>query len=552
MLQRLSPLRLVLPLLMGLLPRPGGVAAEEYYDLGGFHQPMTTDVAAAQTWFDRGLAMCQAFNHEEAVRCFERALAADPGMPMAYWGLAYAWGPNMNHMDIDVGQMAQAQLAIRLADLHAGKASTFEQDLITALARRYAMPVPEQRESLNQAYAEAMRKVYRKYPADPLVAALFAESLINLQPWKHFARDGTPAAHTTEIKAVLERALEHSPQNAALCHLYIHTMELSPHPEKALPAANRLRDAMPGAGHLVHMPTHIDVLVGDYANVIKSNQRAIDADQEYVKRQGANNFYTLYRIHNYHFLVYGAMFDGRAALALKRAREMVQQIPEPMLKAQTDFFDAFMPLPLHVLIRFGRWEAILNESQPPAYLPMSQAIWHYARALAYAATGRVDQARKEQKAFLAAQAQVPPTSILFNNSSADILKVAEAMVAGEIAYREGNMDSAFHYLREAVNRDDALNYDEPWGWMQPARHALGALFLEQGRVADAEVVYRADLNRHPKNPWALHGLAEALDRQGKVQEAAQYRVAFTKASERSDVTIDRSCYCRTVDGFPEK
>jgi tetratricopeptide (TPR) repeat protein len=321
-------------------------------------------------------------------------------------------------------------------------------------------------------------------------------------------------------------------------------MEASPTPEVALPAANRLRNAMPGMGHLVHMPSHIDVLVGDYHNVITVNQRAIAADAEFLKRAGGHNFYTLYRIHNYHFLVYGAMFDGQNGLALKGARDLVQQVPEDMLKAQTDFLDAFIPTPLHVLIRFGRWEEILSEPEPAEYLPVTRSIWHYARALAYAATERVDQAEAEQQSFEEVRETVPETSYLFQNASQHILGVAEAMIEGEIAYRQGKYAEAFEHLREAVRRDDALNYDEPWGWMQPARHALGALLLEQGHYAQSEAVYRADLKRHPKNPWALHGLAECLDKQGKKEESATCRDAFAKASQRTDVKIDRSCYCR--------
>lgn len=521
-----------------------GSSPEEYYDLGAFHCQVTTESRAAQTWFDRGLAMCYGFNHEEAVRCFERALAEDPGMPMALWGIAYAWGPNINNMQTPPHQMAQAALAIRLARLHATRASETERDLIDALAMRYAAPAPEDRDPLNRAYADAMRRVYKKHADNPLVAALCAESLMNLQPWKHWTADGKPGPHTAEIVTVLEDGLRRWPDYPALCHLYIHTMEASPTPEKALAAANRLRDAMPGSGHLVHMPTHIDVRVGDYASVIDSNQKAIVADEDFVEREGRHNFYTYYRIHNYHFLVYGAMFDGQSELALMAARELVKQVPEDMLREQTDFLDAFMPTALHVLVRFGRWEEILAEPEPADYLPVSRSMRHYARALAYASTKRLAEAEAEQQAFHKALREVPETSFLFQNASRNILRVAEAMLAGEIAYREGKFDAAFEHLHEAVRRDDGLNYDEPWGWMQPARHALGALLLEQGRLAECEAVYRADLLRHPNNPWSLHGLAECLVQQGKENESEKFRGQFEKATQRSDVKIDRSCYCR--------
>lgn len=530
-------------------PSVGSAANEStpYYDLGGFHRKVSTPSEAAQRWFDRGLAMCYAFNHEEAIRCFERALARDPNLAMALWGMAYAWGPNVNNTQIEAHQIAQASLAVHLAELISDDASPLERDLITALAARYATPVPQERQPLNKAYADAMRKVYKKYPKHPMVATLFAESLMILNPWKYWSPSGEPAPGTPEIVSVLEGGLQHHPGHPGLCHFYIHAVEASPTPEKALPAANRLRRAMPGAGHLVHMPSHIDVLLGDYQRVIQANQQAIVADREFLRREGPHNFYTLYRAHNYHFLVYGAMFAGQSELALRTAREMVAQIPENMLVAKTDILDAFVAVPVHVLVRFGRWEDILAEPEPAEYLPATRAIWHYARALAYAATGRVAEAEQEQRAFHRVRATVPASSVLFNNTSLDILGVAEAMIAGEIAYRRGDFPLAFRHLREAVRRDDALNYDEPWGWMQPARHALGALLLQQGHVAEAESVYREDLARHPKNPWALHGLAECLKRQGKSKDHAAILAKFRLATKNADVKIDRSCYCRISD-----
>ena len=465
-------------------------------------------------------------------------------MGIGYWGIAYALGPNINNMEIEPTQIAKAELAVRLAKIQAHRGSDLERGLIDALAVRYTTPVPEDRAPLNRAYSTALRQLYSHHADDPLVVTLFAESLMNLQPWINWSPDGEPGPHTKELMRVLESGLARWPDQPALCHFYIHTMEASPTPEKALPAADRLRDAMPGQGHLVHMPSHIDIWTGDYAKVISANKKAIDADKEFLRREGPLNFYSYYRIHNYHFLVYGAMFDGQSQLALTAAREIKHQVPEAMLREQTDFLDAFMPTDLHVLVRFGRWEEILQQPAPAEYLPMSHAIWRYARSLAFAALGRVDQAAAEQQRFLAAKKAVPETSFLFQNASLDILGVAEAMVAGEIAYRKGEFDEAFEQLREAVRRDDALNYDEPWAWMQPARHALGALLIEQARYAEAESVYRADLLRHPNNPWALHGLAECLAKLDKPEESAQYRSEFEVACQRSDIKIDRSCYCR--------
>jgi len=511
---------------------------------------VTTDSAESQTWFDRGLAMCIGFNHEEGVRCFEKALVADSGNAMAYWGLAYAWGPNFNNMLIEPEQIAKADFAARLAKLQSAKCTALERALIDAISTRTETPVPENRDLLNGAYADAMREVYEQHTDDPLATALFAESLMNLQPWLHWDAEGTPGPHTRRIVDVLESGLQRWPADPALCHFYIHAMEASPTPEKALPAANHLRGALPGQGHLVHMPSHIDIWLGDYEKVITQNQKAIEADEEFLRREGPLNFYSLYRIHNYHFLVYGAMFDGQSELALQAARDIKQQVPEAMLREQIDFLDAFMPTDLHVLVRFGRWEEILQQPEPAEYLPMSRSVWHYARALAYAATDRVDRAEAEQQAYEEAMERVPETSFLFQNPSLNILGVAEAMIAGEIAYRRGEFDDAFEHLREAVRRDDALNYDEPWGWMQPARHALGALLLEQAEFAEAEAVYREDLRRHPKNPWALYGLAECLEKQGKSEELAQCRAQFQTASQRTDIKIDRSCYCKLRADLP--
>jgi len=321
-------------------------------------------------------------------------------------------------------------------------------------------------------------------------------------------------------------------------------MEMSPTPEKALPAAELLRDAVAGSGHLLHMASHIDMRVGDYDSVISTNEIAIAVDDEYAADTGPYNFYSLYRIHNYHFLVYGAMFDGRSKLALRAARETTRQVPEDMLREQVDFLDAFMPMPLHVMVRFGQWDAILAEPAPKEYLPMSRAIHHYARGLALAATDRLAAAAAEQRLFRETKKLVPETSMLFQNRSVDILDVADAMLAGETAYRKGDFDTAFEQLRTAVRLEEGLNYDEPWGWMQPTRHALGALLLEQGRLVEAEQVYRDDLVRYPDNLWALHGLSESLRRQMNLTEADLVFARFEVASRRADVHIDRSCFCR--------
>ncbi len=534
--------------------QPTAPLVDGYYNIGKLHHEVSTDSAAAQKWFDRGLAMCYGFNHEEAVRCFDKAIDADDHLAIAYAMKAYALGPNFNFMEIPREQMLLANAASDEAVARLAHASPVEQGLISAIAERSAADIPEDfelRDPYNRAYADAMREVYARHPHNSTVAELFAESLMNLQPWKHFLPDGTKGEHTEEIVGVIEQGLKKDPDHPGLCHMYIHVMEASPHPEKALAAARRLGEAVPGSGHLTHMPTHISILLGDYKEVIERNQRAIEIDKLFLDREGAMNFFTLYRIHNYHFVCYGAMFDGQSKLALDAARAINKQVPEPLLKDQADFLDAFMPTALHVLVRFGRWDDILREPEPTEYLPMSRAIRLYARTLAYAATGRVAEAEAERERFVEAVKLVPETSYLFQNRSLNILAVAEAMMNGEIAYRKGDFDQAFADLRRAVALDDGLNYDEPWGWMQPARHALGALLLEQGHYAEAEKVYREDLERHPKNPWALHGLTEALMEQEKLDEARQYAAMCQAACQRADVTINRSCYCRLMVGDEE-
>jgi tetratricopeptide (TPR) repeat protein len=334
---------------------------------------------------------------------------------------------------------------------------------------------------------------------------------------------------------------------------------MSPHPERALRAADRLRTAVPDAGHLVHMPTHIDVLCGLYKNVCDWNERAVAADRKYVKREGARNFYSLYRAHNYHFIVYGAMFLGQYRTAIEAAERMVENLPEELLRVESppmaDWLEGFVPMKQHVLIRFGRWEEIIGQELPadPVLYSTTTAMIHYAKAVAHAALGDVGEADREAERFEAAVALVPPSRGVFNNTCLDILAVAAEMMKGEIAYRKGEFDAAFAHLRRSVELDDSLPYDEPWGWMQPTRHALGALLIEQGRVEEAEAVYLADLGLdrtvpraclHPENVWSLHGFHECLMRLGKFTEAGLIKGRLDLALAWADVPIKSSCFCR--------
>jgi tetratricopeptide (TPR) repeat protein len=546
----------------------------DYYDLGTYHRPVSTASPEAQTWFDRGLIWCYAFNHQEAIACFEKAAAADPDCAIAQWGIAYAAGPNYNKQwkAFDVIDLKQSlDLAYRAtARALAGRAraSPVERALIEALVHRYPMNLPDQIAPIwNDNYAAALREVYRRHSDDLDVATLFAEAIMNRTPWQLWdIKLGKPAAgaDTAEAIDVLERALAKPDgmRHPGLLHMYVHLMEMSPAPERALAAADALRDLVPDAGHLRHMGTHIDVLCGDYANVVRSNSEAIAADRKFLAREGAVNFYTLYRCHNYHFRIYGAMFLGQYATAIAAADELAAALPEELLTIEqppmADWLESFVAMKMHVLIRFGKWWEIIAEPEPadPILFCVTTAMICYAKAVAVAATGDIAAAEAYARQFEAALARVPPSRYLFNNTCLDILGVAAAMMRGEIEYRKGNHEAAFAALRRAVALDDNLPYDEPWGWMQPTRHALGALLLEQGQVEEAEAVYRADLGldgvlaracQHPENVWSLHGLHECLMRRGNRNEARMVKQRLDLAAARADVPIRSSCFCRMRD-----
>jgi tetratricopeptide (TPR) repeat protein len=342
-------------------------------------------------------------------------------------------------------------------------------------------------------------------------------------------------------------------------HFYIHLMEMSAQPEDALRAGDQLRDLVPDAGHLRHMPTHLDVLCGDYRRVVSANDAAIVVDEKYRAREGAMNFYTLYRAHDFHFKIYGAMFLGQAQTALDTADQLAAAIPEALLRVDVppmaDWLEGFVPMKMHVLIRFGRWADIIGTPLPadPELYSVTTAMIHYAKGVALAATGRLEDAEEQRTLFAAAAGRVPESRTLFNNTCLDILRVAEAMLDGELEYRWGNYEAAFARLRRSIELDDGLPYDEPWGWMQPTRHAYGALLLEQGLVAEAEAVYRADLGlddtltracQHPGNVWSLHGYHECLTRLGKTEQAGIIKQQLKIAAAYADVPISSSCYCR--------
>ena len=549
---------------------------EYEFDLGTYRRPITTKSDEAQSWFDRGLMWTYGFNHEEAVACFEKATSADPECAMAHWGISYAIGPNYNKpweaFDEEEAGTALATAygaANRARDLASG-CSAVEQALIGALQARYPSDVPASADDMcawNDAYADAMRDVHASHGEDADVTSLFAEAMMNRTPWALWDLESgeiPDGADSAEARDVLEAGMKRredageNPHPGQL-HMYIHLMEMSPWPEKALPAGDKLRDLVPDSGHLQHMPTHIDVICGDYVAVTASNEAAIRADRRFLDSRGPLNFYTLYRCHDFHFKVYGAMFLGQYETAIATADEMIGTIPEELLRVESppmaDWLEGFVPIRQHALIRFGKWEEIIEQALPEdqELYSATTATMRYARAVAFASLCRTDEAQKEAEAFDAALAAVPDSRYLFNNSCKDILAVAREMMHGEIQYRLGNHDAGFAHLRAAVELDDNLPYDEPWGWMQPVRHALGALLLEQGQVEEAEAVYRADLGfdrtlrracQHPDNVWSLSGYHECLERLGKDSLAAIIKQRLEIARARADVPVKASCFCR--------
>lgn len=546
-----------------------------YYNLGTFARPIRTSSSDAQTWFNRGLTWSYAFNHEEAVSCFLQALAHDADCAMAHWGLAYAIGPNYNKPWTFFDQ-DELDTVLRRGDQAVRRAldtatTGVEKALSEALRCRYPYPRAEGPEECtlrtghtNRAYADAMRRVYEDFQDDLDVATLFADALMNLAPWGLWdIRTGEPAAgaNTLEAKAVLDMALrqEGACEHPGLLHLYIHLMEMSSTPELALPIADHLRGLIPDAGHLNHMPSHLDVLCGDYRRAIASNSEAIRADEKFLARAGALNFYSLYRSHNYHFKIYAAMLAGQSHVAIDTVSQLEASLPEELLRMESppmaDWLEGFLSMRVHVLIRFGRWQDVLDLVMPEdsSLYCVTIAMLHYAKCVAFAALARIEEADEERSLFLEAVKRVAPSRTLFNNTCLDILSVATAMLDGELEYRRGNFSAAFTHLETSVTLDDSLAYDEPWGWMQPTRHAFGALLLEQGDVEKALALYGADLGfidtlpralQHLNNVWALHGYHECLVKLGRDAEARIVSPQLNLAAAVADVPIKSSCFCR--------
>src|SRR6266853_2977237 len=523
-------------------------AKEPLYDgLGSYSRKITTNSAEAQRYFDQGLGFLHGFNHRAAIRAFQQASQLDPECAMAHWGVALACGPHINSIAVPPPAAELAWKELGLAQKNAGNASPIERALIGALAKRYANPQPEDRSGLDRAYADAMREVWKKYQKDPDVGALFAEAMMNLRPWDQWTPDGKPQPGTDQIVGTLDAVLKLNPNHPLANHLYIHAVEASPNPERASAAADRLRNLQPGLAHNVHMPSHIDIRTGRWLQAVDTNAKAVEADQRYREIFGApKGFLNVYIAHNRHMLAYAAMMTGQRDLAMKHIRAMVAEMPSEFLTENALQAEGNVAMPLEVMVRFGLWNDILTE--PERYTDQmwfTRAFHHAARAIAYAAKGDTASAHNAQSVFVERAKLVPKEDFVSNNSCEALLAVATPMIEGEILIAEGEIDSGIEQLRAAIQKEDALKYDEPPGWLIPVRHSLGAVLMKQQRFAEAEQVYRDDLARLPENGWSLLGLAESLRKQKKnADEVAQTQAKFEEVWAKADLTITTSCLCQ--------
>jgi tetratricopeptide (TPR) repeat protein len=515
-----------------------------YEGLGQSSRAIVVSEHLAQEYFDQGLALSFGFNHDEALRSFEEVARLEGSCAMAYWGQAYALGPNINRPMTDPDRAARAFAAAQRALSMSADASALERALIEALALRFASPAPKDRGALDLAYAEAMRAVWKQYPDDALVGTLFADALMNISSdWRAWGTDEQRGAYTPEIVAVLEAVLQLAPDHAGANHFYIHAVEASDRPERGLVAADKLEGLMPAAGHMVHMPSHIYIRLGMYDQAVASNQRAVAQDDLFFAQAPRQAVYHRYRAHNHHFLVWAAMFRGSHGEAMQAARAIEQKLPSDI---DDSALESYRFVPMHVMMRFGLWEEMLAEPAPAARYRVATALWHHGRAVAFANSARLKQARAEYALFEAAALTIPKDTLVRRSPSEVLLEAARQMMLGEILFQEGDREAAFAALRLGIAAEDSLPYAEPPGWMQPIRHSLGGLLLADGRAAEAEAVYLEDLERHADNVWSLHGLAECLRLQARVSEAIAVEARFAQLASHADVVINASCFCRSA------
>jgi tetratricopeptide (TPR) repeat protein len=498
---------------------------------------VTTGVPRAQLFISQGVNLAWAFNHAEAARSFSEAARLDPANPMAYWGHALVLGPNIN-ASMEAADEPKALELVKKAQSLAAKATPRERAYITAVAARYTGK-PEDRNTANQAFSDAMRNVVNAFPADLDARAILAESLMNLRPWNYWTPDGVPYAETREVITSLEYILKRNPNHPGALHLWIHLWEPTDTPERAEAEADRLLTLMPGAGHIVHMPAHIYQRVGRHADVIKANELAAKADEDYIAQCRAQGLYPLaYYPHNLHFIWMGASASGRGKLALESARKLAGSVPGEALST-VPILQGFLVVPYWAMVRFGQWDAILADPGPKHATPFTRGAFSYARAMALLAKDKLADAEQELarlREFASDPALKGQTTFSSNQGSA-ILRIAPEVVAGELAAKRKDWDRALLHLERAVRFEDSLIYQEPADWHAPVRQTLGAVLLEAGRADEAEAVFWEDLRKNPENGWALFGLAQAQEAQGKKDQAAATRARFTKAFADADVKL---------------
>ncbi|MFP5262619.1 MAG: tetratricopeptide repeat protein [Blastocatellia bacterium] len=504
-------------------------------NLGRHHHPVSTRSREAQRFFDQGLTLVYAFNHDEAERSFKRAAELDPKLAMAHWGVALAVGPNYN-LDVDPDREKAAYDAIQRARALAPGASERERAYIEALAKRYSNDPKPDLKKLAVDYKSAMAELVRRFPDDLDAAALYADSLMVLKPWQLWGADGKPAEGTEEIIRALESVLKRDPNHVGANHLYIHAVEASPSPERALQSAERLRTLVPAAGHLVHMPAHIFMRTGNYQEAARSNAIAAEVDRAYIEETKAQGVYPLmYYSHNLHFLAIASSMAGRFDDAIKAADRLNAYLT-PFAK-QMQMVDMFLPTPTLVLVRFRRWDDLLKLPEPDRATPLANAFWHFGRGMALAATGRVEQAESEQKVFAEAGKAFPADAMWGLNRLENVMKIANNMLGARVALAKGDKKSAADLLKQAASVEDALAYNEPADWVLPARESLGGVLLSSGDYAEAENVFRADLKQNPRSGRSLFGLLESLNRQGKKPASAAVQKEFDAAWKSADTRL---------------
>ena len=541
--------RAIVPLLLLVAPpvlaqhdhaAPTADGVPLFDNLGTYHHAITTRVPDAQRYFDQGLRLVYAFNHDEAIRAFREAARLDPTCAMAWWGVALASGPNYN-LPLDPEREAAALDAVARGMALAEHASARERQYLDAVAIRYGKAPGGDRKALDRAYADAMKKVMQSDPSDLDAAVIYAEALMVLRPWDLWTLDGHPNPGTEEIVATLESVLQKAPDHPGANHYYIHAVEASRTPERALDSARRVGSAMPGAGHLVHMPSHVYMRTGRWEDAAAANERAIIADRAYIETQKPGGVYPMmYYPHNLDFLRAAASMEGRSRDAIAAAREVGGAVEPDMLRAMP-MLEYFSPTVVFGLARFGRWDDVLKEPAPGDDFVYATGMWHYARGLAFAATGRPDDAAREREYVETAAKVTPIERIVADNQPARrLLELAAAVLAGESAARRGDSDTAVRELERAIMLEDALPYTEPPPWYFPVRQSLGAALLAAGQAGDAASVYREDLRRNPENGWSLFGLAKSLRARGDTRAATAVDRRFKSAWTRADVALTAS------------